>query len=60
MMAVMIVMGVFLRKSGIVSPFYLSVLYVTMGIPLFVSALRFYYSGIYYRLVIVKMDKGVF
>lgn len=56
MMAVMIAMGVFLRKSGIVSPFYLSVLYVTMGIPLFVSALRFYYSGIYYRLVSVKMN----
>jgi len=57
MMAVMISMGVFLRKSGIVSPFYLSVLYVTMGIPLFASAFRFYYSGIYYRLVSVKMNK---
>lgn len=60
MMSVMISMGVFLRKSGIVSPFYLSVLYVTMGIPLFASAFRFYYSGIYYRLVTVKIVKEVF
>lgn len=57
MMAVMISMGVFLRKSEIVSPFYLSVLYVTMGIPLFASAFRFYYSGIYYRLLKVKMNQ---
>ena len=53
----MISMGVFLRKSGIVSPFYLSVLYVTMGIPLFASALRSYYSGFYYQLVAVKINK---
>jgi hypothetical protein len=46
MMTFMISFGVILRKSGIVSPFYLSILYVTMGIPLLVSALRFYYSGI--------------
>jgi len=53
----MISMGVFLRKSGIVSPFYLSVLYVTMGIPLFASAFRFYYSGIYYQSVAIKISK---
>jgi hypothetical protein len=57
MMTLMISMGVFLRKSGVVEPFYLSVLYVTMGIPLFVSAFRFYYSGIYYPLVRVKINK---
>ena len=57
MMTVMISMGVFLRKSGIVSPFYLSVLYVTMGIPLFASAFRFYYSGIYYQSVELKISK---
>lgn len=45
LMSVMISMGIFFRKSGIVPVFYLSVLYVTMGIPLFTSAFRFYYYG---------------
>lgn len=54
MMVGMISLGIFLRTSGIVSPFYLSVLYVTMGVPLFISSLRFYYSGIYYYSVIKK------
>lgn len=57
MMILMISMGVLLRKSGIVSPFYLSVLYVTMGIPLFASAFRFYYSGIYYQMVALKITQ---
>lgn len=48
MMAGMITLGVVLRTSGIIAPFYLSIVYVTMGIPLFISSLRFYYSGIYY------------
>lgn len=48
LMTLMISMGILLRKSGIISPFYLSVLYVTMGIPLFVSAFRFYYSAFHY------------
>lgn len=52
MMAVMISSGVILRKSGVVSPEYLSVLYVTMGIPLFLSAIRFYYYEIFYRTII--------
>jgi len=43
LMSVMISMGIFLRKSGLVPVSYLSVLYVTMGIPLFTSAFRFYY-----------------
>lgn len=54
MMAIMITSGIILRKSGIISPEYLSVLYVTMGIPLFLSALRFFYYEIYYRTVIHK------
>jgi hypothetical protein len=54
MMVGMISLGIFLRTSGIVSPFYLSVLYVTMGVPLFLSSLRFYYSGINYTSVIKK------
>lgn len=52
MMAGMISLGVFLRSSGIVAPFYLSIVYVTMGIPLFISSLRFYYSGIYYFSIV--------
>lgn len=43
LMSVMISMGIFLRTSGLVPVAYLSVLYVTMGIPLFSSAFRFYY-----------------
>ena len=54
MMIFMISFGIFLRKYGIVPPFYLSTLYVTMGIPLFVSSLRFYYSGINYQLIVKK------
>jgi len=54
MMFGMISLGIFLRKSGIVAPFYLSVLYVTMGIPLSISSLRFYYSGIKYPSFIKK------
>jgi hypothetical protein len=54
MMAVMISSGVILKKTGIVSPEYLSVLDVTMGIPLFLSALRFYYYEIFYRSIIQK------
>lgn len=47
LMTVMITGGITLRKSGIIDPLYLSVLYVTMGIPLFISSFRFYYSGIF-------------
>lgn len=54
MMVGMISLGVFLRTSGIVAPFYLSILYVTMGIPLFISSLRFYYSAINYHSIVRK------
>jgi len=43
LMSVMISLGIFLRTSALVPVTYLSVLYVTMGIPLFSSAFRFYY-----------------
>jgi hypothetical protein len=56
MMVGMISLGIILRKSGIVEPFYLSVLYITMGIPLFISSLRFYYSAINYSMVIKKIN----
>lgn len=42
LMAIMIAGGVLVRKSGIISPVYFSVFYITMGIPLLISALRFY------------------
>jgi hypothetical protein len=45
MMTIMISLGVFLRKSGVVPIKYLAILYVTMGIPLFLSAFRFYSTG---------------
>ena len=43
MMTVMISMGVTLRLSGIVPLNYLSLFYLAMGTPLFLSAFRFYY-----------------
>jgi hypothetical protein len=54
MMAVMISGGIILRKSGIISLEYLSVFYITMGIPLLLSAVRFYYYEIFYRRIIAK------
>jgi hypothetical protein len=51
LMTVMITSGILLRKSGLVAPEYLAILYITMGIPLFLSAFRFYYYGIFYNEV---------
>lgn len=48
-MTLMITSGIMLRKSGIIYPGYLSVLYVTMGIPLFISSLRFYHAFVVYQ-----------
>ena len=44
MMAVMIAGGITLRKSGVISPEYLAIIYLTMGIPLLMSSFRFYYT----------------
>lgn len=44
LMTLMITMGISLRRSGILPPVYLSVIYVTMGIPLFISSFRFYHA----------------
>lgn len=44
MMFFMIFMGIMLRKTGVVSTEYLSLMYVTMGIPLLMSSFRFYYT----------------
>lgn len=45
LMALMITMGVVLRKTEIVSIKYLAILYVTMGTPLAISAFKFYTYG---------------
>lgn len=49
LMSVMISGGILLRLSGLVSMTVLCIIYITMGIPLLLSALRFYYSGIFYK-----------
>lgn len=45
MMGSMIGLGIFLRTSGTISFRYLSILYVTMAIPLLISAFMFFVSG---------------
>jgi len=42
MMFGMISVGIALRKTGLVPPEYLSLMYITMGIPLLMSSFRFY------------------
>ena len=46
MMGSMIGLGVFLRTSEIISIRYLSLLYITMGIPLSISAIMFFMEGL--------------
>jgi len=48
LMAFMISMGITLRTTGWVAPVYLSFLYLMMSVPLLISSVRFYYSGVYY------------
>lgn len=48
LMSIMISSGVLLRLSDIVPLPYLSEFYITMGTPLFLSAFRFYISGVKY------------
>jgi hypothetical protein len=46
LMSIMISTGITLRLTGIVPITYLSYFYIAMGTPLFISSLRFYYSGL--------------
>jgi len=46
MMVLMISIGIVVRKTGIMSFEYIAVFYIVMGIPLFVSALKFLYYTI--------------
>ncbi len=59
LMAVMISAGITLRKTGIVPASYLSIIYITMGIPLLLSAFRFYYTGIYYRKILCNKSSDM-
>lgn len=42
LMTIMITAGITLRKSGVLAPQNLALIYVTMGIPLLMSSFRFY------------------
>lgn len=57
MMALMISMGILLRKTGIVPLSYLSFFYILMGIPLLMSSFRFYYYGFRYSKAIENLLK---
>lgn len=52
LMTIMITSGILLRKFGVIPPQYLLMVYITMGIPLFLSSFRFYYYGIYYKMLV--------
>lgn len=52
LMGFMISLGIFVRKSGYVSLEYYSVFYITMGIPLFLSAMRFFYYSFKFDLAL--------
>ncbi len=49
LMSIMMSFGITLRVTGIVPVNYLSFFYMAMGIPLFISAFRFYYFGFKYH-----------
>lgn len=44
LMSIMIGGGIIMRRAGLVSPEYLAIIYLTMGIPLLLSSFRFYYT----------------
>ncbi|HWS00512.1 MAG TPA: hypothetical protein VN249_07835 [Prolixibacteraceae bacterium] len=52
-MIFMISMGITLRTTGWVPFGTLSFLYLLMSVPLFLSSIRFYYTGIYYSKYVV-------
>lgn len=47
-MILMISMGITLRLSGWVPALYLSAVYLTMSVPLLLSSVRFYRTGLFY------------
>jgi len=58
MMALMIFLGIFLRRSKLVEPEILYNFYVLMGTPLIVSALRFYYAFFRYPQLLAEDGPG--
>lgn len=46
LMIIMITTGIILRKANIIGPDYLFTFYFAMGVPLLLSALRFFVAGI--------------
>ena len=53
-MGVMISGGILMRRAEVISPEYLPLFYITMGIPLFLSAIRFYIYGVRYPQLMEK------
>jgi hypothetical protein len=51
----MVAMGITLRKTGWIPLGTLALLYLMMSIPLMLSSVRFYYTGIYYRKFVVTI-----
>ena len=49
MMISMILLGIIIRKTGFIPIEYLSVFYISMGLPLFISSIRFLYYAINYN-----------
>ena len=54
MMTMMMTFGITLRVSGIIPINYLSLFYIAMGTPLFISAIRFYKSSVNYQKALNK------
>ena len=54
LMGVMISGGILMRRAEVISPEYLPLFYITMGIPLFLSAIRFYNYGMRYPQLMEK------
>lgn len=57
LMAFMITMGITLRTTGWIAPAHLSFLYLTMSVPLLLSSVRFYSTGINYKRIIVTVNQ---
>jgi len=49
LMTIMISFGIALRLSGIIPIIYLSLFYITMGVPLLISSVRFYYNFLFFE-----------
>lgn len=59
LMSIMISSGILLKKFGVIAPEYLAIVDVTMGIPLFLSAFRFYTHGFANLKAISKVNSNI-